>query len=335
MKARTLISRPLAVMTLAVLLIPAVFFGAAPSAPGTAYAQGQVKGDIVIFHAGSLSLPLQAAAREFEAGHPGVRVIMESSGSRDAARKVTDLGRRADIIASADYTVIKTLMMPEYADWYISFAGNEMVIMYTHQSRYAKEISGANWYDVLLRPGVEFGHSDPNADPCGYRALLTWKLAEKFYGKPGLYDRLSAARPLKNIRPKETDLIALLEAGELDYVFIYRSVAEQHGFPFVKLPDQINFKSAKYEDFYATVSVALNGKKPGEVITQIGQPMVYAVTIPSNAPNRTGAVEFLKFLLGPQGQKIMRDNGQPPIVPPKASDVTKIPAELRPLVEGE
>lgn len=182
---------------------------------------------------------------------------------------------------------------------------------------------------------MEFGHSDPNADPCGYRALLTWKLAEKFYGKPGLYEKLSAACPIKNIRPKETDLIALLEAGELDYVFIYRSVAEQQGFPFVKLPDQINLKSSKYEDFYATVSVVLNGKKPGEVITQIGQPMVYAVTIPRNAPNRRGAVEFLKFLLGPRGQKIMRDNGQPPIVPPKASDITKIPAELRPLVEGE
>ena len=49
----------------------------------------------------------------------------------------------------------------------------------------------------------------------------------------------------KFIRPKETDLLALLEAGEIDYLFIYRSVAQQHGLKMILLDDAMNLKAAK------------------------------------------------------------------------------------------
>ena len=139
-------------------------------------------------------------------------------------------------MASADSEVIRTLLMPVYADFCIDFSTNEMVIMYTGKSRYAEMINIQNWMKVLLRPEVEYGHSDPNSDPCGYRALLTWQLAEKHYRMPGLYQRLKDKMPDKNIRPKETDLIALLETRELDYIFIYRSVAIQHQAKYLLLP---------------------------------------------------------------------------------------------------
>lgn len=301
---------------------------------GTIFADKDISGEIIIFHAGSLSIPFADLEKAFEAKYSGTDVIREAAGSRTTARKVTDLGRRADIVASADYTVIKNLMIPEFADWYINFATNEMAIMYTPHSRYAGEINADNWYKILLRPGVEYGHSDPNADPCGYRSQLVWKLAEKYYQEPGLYSKLVEGCPDRNVRPKETDLIALLEAGELDYIFIYRSVARQHGLPFVELPEKINLKTDKYSDFYATVSFEVTGKKPGEMITQTGKPMVYGITIPNVAQNKEGAVEFVKFLIGPEGQRIMRKNGQPPIVPVEANDPERVPPELRPFVVG-
>ncbi|PNR94211.1 molybdenum ABC transporter substrate-binding protein [Petrotoga sp. HWH.PT.55.6.1] len=301
---------------------------------GTLMMAEDITGEIVVFHAGSLSVPFAQIEKAFESQYPGTDVIREAAGSREAVRKVTDLGREADVIGSADYTVIENLMIPEYTEWYINFANNEMVIMYTEDSRYKDEINSDNWYEILLRPDVEYGHSDPNADPCGYRSQIVWKLAEKYYKVDSLYKKLADNCPPKNVRPKETDLIALLEAGELDYIFIYKSVALQHRMPYVELPEQINLKSTKYADFYATASFDVTGKEPGEMITQIGQPMVYALTIPNNAPNLQGAIAFIKFVIGPQGRAIMEENGQPSINPPEGVNIEKAPQELQDFLKG-
>ena len=289
------------------------------------------KQELKVFHAGSLSVPFDEIESEFEEKYPEFDVKRESAGSRDTVRKVTDLNKKADIIASADYTVIDELMIPEFSDWYVNFATNEMVIMYNPESKRSDEINKNNWYKILLDKTVEYGHSEPDADPCGYRSQLVWKLAENYYNEKNLYDDLASSISKKNIRPKETDLLALLETGELDYLFIYRSVAKQHDHPFVELPDQINLKTNKYSDLYKKVSFDVIGKEPGEKITKIGQPMVYGVTIPKNAPNKEGAVKFMKFLLGKEGKKIMNDNGQPSVEPLETNDYDKLPTELKDL----
>ena len=237
-------------------------------------------------------------------------------------------------MASADYTVIENLLLPDYADWNISFATNEMAIMHREDSKYAKEINGTNWHEILLRKGVEYGHSDPNCDPCGYRSQLVWQLAEKYYQVPGLYKKLRDKCPKRNVRPKETDLIALLEAGQIDYLFIYRSVCEQHQMPFVILPEEINLKSAAHKSFYKQASIKVTGKRPGEFIKKTGKPMVYGIVVPKNAPNKEAAIAFVAFVVGPEGRKIMRRNGQPPVSPPKATGkVDLMPSALKELVK--
>lgn len=285
--------------------------------------------EVKILHAGSLSIPFKDMAAAFMAKYPRYKVLLEGHGSRTCARQITDLKRQVDVMGSADSAVIRNLLMPEYAAYCIDFTTNEMVIMYTEKSKFADSINGDNWYEILLKPGVQYGHSDPNADPCGYRSILTWQLAEKHYKVEHLYKKLSDTMPKKNIRPKETDLIALLEAGELDYIFIYRSVAEQHHSKYVILPDEINLKSAGLKDFYMTAMVEITGKKPGQWLEKKGAPMVYGVTIPVNAPNREGGIRFLEFLMGKEGQDIMAKNGQPQIIPPRVDNKEKLPEELK------
>ncbi|MFO7815201.1 MAG: tungstate ABC transporter substrate-binding protein WtpA [Halanaerobiales bacterium] len=294
-----------------------------------------ISGELTIFHAGSLSIPFKEMEKVFEEKYPRVDVKREADGSRTTVRKVTDLERKADLVASADYTVIEELMIPEYTDWYISFATNEMVIMYTPYSKYKEEINSDNWYNILLKEDVEYGHSDPNADPCGYRSQLVWKLAENFYNKENLHNDLDKGCPPNNVRSKETDLIALLESGSLDYIFIYRSVAEQHEMPFVILPDRINLKTNKYSDYYKKAEFEVNGKKPGEKITKVGQPMVYGITIPNNSPNKEAAQQFVEFVVSKEGQKILSDNGQPPLKPVVTNKINSLPESLKSQVKGE
>jgi len=319
-------------LTLALALVAGCSSHSAPTP--IAASESALEGKLIIFHAGSLSVPVQKLTKIFQAKHPNVTFETEAAGSRTTARKVSELGREADLVMSADYTVIDNLLIPDFADWNIQFARNTIVIAYTDRSKYADEINADNWYEILTREGVVYGHSDPNADPCGYRTLMVWQLAERYYRVPGLHRKLDEHCPPENVRPKETDLIALLQSGDMDYAFEYRSIAVQHGLRFVELPEEINLCCVEHADFYQQAKVEVSGREPGTSITKVGKPIVYGVTIPRNAPNPELAVEFVRFLLGPEGQAIMEEQGQPPIVPAVAcTGEEKLPASLRALVK--
>lgn len=298
-------------------------------------AQEELEGKLVVYHAGSLTIPFEALEKEFETMHPKVDIQRTAGGSAELARKVTELGDKVDVLASADYKVVETLMMPEYAKWNAVFAENAMVLMYSDKSKYADEINSDNWYEVLLRDGVNYGHSEPDLDPCGYRAVLLMQLAEKHYGQAGLADKLVAACPAKNIRPKSVELIAMLETGALDYAFEYESVALQHAaknsaFKYVSFPDEVNMSALALADFYKDATIELKGKEPGQTLTRVGEPIVYSLTIPSTATNSDLAVEFLKFFFDKdKGLKILEDNGQPIVYPVEVKGEENLPEGLK------
>ena len=166
------------------------------------------KEKVIIFNAGSLTVPLAAMEKEFETMHPNIDILREAGGSTKMARMISELNKPADIMASADYVVIDKTLIPKNAQWNIRFATNQLVLCYTDKSRFADEVNADNWYEILVRPGVVWGHSEPNLDPCGYRSLMVLQLAEKYYKKPGLYQRLIDNRPEKNVRPKSASKIA-------------------------------------------------------------------------------------------------------------------------------
>ena len=287
------------------------------------------KEDILVFHAGSLAVPFSKIEKTFEAKYPQYDVKREVSGSRKAARKVSDIKRAADVVASADYKVIDNLLVPNNAKFNVQFATNEMAIAYTKESKFASEITSENWTEIFLRDGVKVGHSNPNSDPCGYRSVFVTKLAESYYKKENFYKQLLDYKDdiYKNgaenkskiiVRPKETDLLALLEAHAIDYLYIYKSVAAQHGLEYITLPKEVSLKDEEFNTLYKDVSFKISGKKPGEYIKKTAGAMVYGITIAQNKKspqNKEGAVDFVNFVLSDAGQKIMIENGQGVINP--------------------
>ena len=200
------------------------------------------KEKVIIFHAGSLTVPFAKMEKIFEAAHPEIDILREAGGSTKMARMISELNKPADIMASADFKVIDKTLIPAKAAWNIRFATNQLVLCYTDESRYADEINADNWYKILAKKGVVWGHSDPNLDPCGYRSLMVLQLAEKYYNQPGLYDQLIANRPEKNVRPKSVELVSLLKTGNMDYAWEYLSVAVQHELKYVQLDDHIDLQ---------------------------------------------------------------------------------------------
>jgi len=295
------------------------------------------KEKVVIYHAGSLSVPFAEMEQKFEARHPTVDIIRKAGGSTKMARLISDQGDPADIMASADYAVIDKSLIPAKASWNIRFATNQLVLCYTDLSRHADEINPDNWYDILTRNDVAWGHSDPNLDPCGYRSLMVLQLAEKFYRAPGLYDRLIANRPKENVKAKAVELVKLLKSGKLDYGWEYLSVAAQHDLKYVRLDDQINLGNYKFDDVYKQAAVKVTGKTKGTWITRTGKSITYGVTLINDSPNPKDAVSFLQYLLDPAGGlKILKSMGQPPFVPARVStqnDYNILPPELKEIVE--
>ena len=265
------------------------------------------EGPLVVFNAGSLARPLRAALDSFAVSE-GVRFEQEQAGSLETARKLTELGRIPDVIALADHEIFPQLLVPEHTTWYARFARNRMVLAYTDRSRYADSITPDNWWRIMLRPGVETGHSDPNLDPAGYRSLLVMQLAERYYREPGLADRLRRAIPPRNIRPKEIDLVALLETGELDYAFQYESVARGASLDFIPLPDSVSLGNMRDSAFYKEAAVRVVGHRPGDSLTMRGTPVVYALSIPRRAPHPRLGERFVQFLVSNDGRRILRAN---------------------------
>jgi molybdate/tungstate transport system substrate-binding protein len=256
-------------------------------------------------NAASITRPIRAALDSFSA-RTGVKYELEPGSSLEIARRFTELNRTADVVFLADPEVFPQLMMPTYVHWYALFARNRIVLAYTNRSRGAGEINAENWRRVITRPGVEVGRSDPNADPSGYRTLLTMQLAEQHYHEPGLYARLLAAAPERNVRPREADQVGLLQTGELDYIWTYQNLAENDGLRFVKLPDQIDLGNPADSATYARVSTRVLGKRAGDTVTMRGAPILFAFTVPVRAENGDLAQRFAEYIVSADGRRVLR-----------------------------
>jgi molybdate/tungstate transport system substrate-binding protein len=152
-------------------------------------------------------------------------------------------------------------------------------------------------------------------------------LAEKYYNKPGLTEKMSSKNE-EYIRPKEVDLVALLESNAIDYMFQYKSVAIQHGLKYIELPKEINLSDPSKNDIYSSVSTEVAGSKPGIKMKVKGDYINYSITVLDNAPQKEEAVNFLEFLLSSVGMEIFKNNGQEPIIPFSTEQSEKLPSKL-------
>ena len=321
------------------LLIVIVIIGAAVGV-GIYYVLSQNVEGLKIFAAGSLAVPLEELNEKFEEKY-GVKVYLETAGSIQTVKKISELHMPGDIVAVADYNAIKDYLMPNYTSWFIKFAKNELVITYTSQSGYANEINESNWYEILSKGNVSVGFSSPNDDPCGYRAVMMFYLADLFYHKR-IFENIvenNTGIKLKSdmitvpsdpelittqgkvyIKQKSVDLLGDLETGNIDYAIEYMSVAKQHNLRYLRLPDDINLSNSSKSDFYNQAVVKL---ADGKIIH--GDAINYAITIPNTSEHKDLAIKYIQMLIGGEGNKILEECGQPPMYEAYGS----VPEELK------
>lgn len=316
---------------------------------------------LVIFHHGSPTPAIEAAEKAFTAKYPDIKVIREKDDALANMRKVTDLGKNADIVYTDDYSIIPPVMFPKYADFWIRYAHDEMTIAYANNSKYASEINGNNWYDILARRDVKWGIADPNAGPDGYFSLGQIMLSNLFYQNNKIFgnlitsntaisftqegDRYSVNCP-ENLSPKSAKVLIrpdpetlypMILAGDLDYAFGYMgSVIGEGpaGIRTVSLPAQVNLSDLSLvSSTYNRVSINLFSDRPDRKISIKLGAKANGLTIPLNAQNKEAAAHYLELFLGPIGQNALKGVHITPLDPAETNDLSKVPESLRPLLK--
>jgi molybdate/tungstate transport system substrate-binding protein len=241
-------------------------------------------------------------------------------------KAVTQLHQPDDVLGVADYSLIPKLMFPASATWYLGFVSNAITFAYTSHSKGASGLTSENWYKVLAEPGVHIGRSNPAADPSGYQTLQMLELANGYYNQPDLSASVLKNSPDSSVAETETSLIAALQSGQIDYLAIYTSTAQEEHLKYIALPPQINLSDPAMAAEYAKVSI-----DAGSLGTLTAKPIIYGLTIPASAPNAALGEKFISFVLSSQGQAIMHSNGFTVISPAQANPQDKVPASLQPL----
>ncbi|MBI5543037.1 MAG: extracellular solute-binding protein, partial [Deltaproteobacteria bacterium] len=151
---------------------------------------------------------------------------------------------------------------------------------------------------------------------------------------PDLAAKLTAAVPKERIGADESELLGLLETRAVDYAFLYRSTAEDHHLKHLILPPEINLSKPEFAARYAEVSVEVRMKQGDGRATLRGHPVTYGIAIPVNAANASEAEQFLAFLLGSEGQKVLRAAGLRPLNPAISRQAERVPEGLKGLLRA-
>lgn len=285
---------------------------------------------VSVAYAGSLvTLMERSVGPAFDA--TGYAFQGEAKGSTALANVIKSGLRTPDVFISADKAAVDSLRGAsgnDSAKWYATFAATRMQIAYSDKSKFADDFRAAAAGklaipDLLARPGIAIARTDPAQDPKGYRVLLVMNLAEKFYKKPGLASAvLGDQENAKQVLPEESALTRL-ESGEIDALWAYSLESVSRHLPVVELPTQINLGDPSHANEYASASVSVNGK------SYRGAPIVFALTIPTNAKDAAAGAAFVAFFLGPKGTALQSAAGLTKLTPVVTGDRDAIPETLR------
>jgi molybdate/tungstate transport system substrate-binding protein len=307
-----------------------------------------------ILGAGTLGPYFPSLASALVNETPGISAPTASQtyeGSLDITNAITGGTATADVAAVADYRLIPNLLEPKYAGWEIAWGATPEVLVYNPTISAFSGITSENWGTVLLAAlhtkGVApFGVWNASTDPNGYNEIFSMMLqgmlfdsgnisqiySQLYSGAPGA---LAIPNPTLTLPEHESQAATLVETGVVSAVITYRAFAVANVGP------DLNYVSFNpIVGLSANNSTALSdyAKLSTSIITSSGgiasvypAPVLFAITVPLNAPNPALGVAFLHLLLSPQGQAIITKNGAfTPIFPGWSDRPSAVPSELAP-----
>jgi molybdate transport system substrate-binding protein len=241
---------------------------------------------LTVFAAASLSESFTEIGRAFEKADPGVTVRFNFAGSQQLAAQL-EQGAVADVFASADMRWLQYVgELGKLAGVPCVFAGNRIVVIVPK-----KNPAHIERLRDLERHGVKIVMATPAAPVGRYAGAVLAKLAHTPGFPPDFPKRVR-----DNVVSQEENVkavVAKVQLGEADAGFVYHTdvtpeVARQ--VRVFEIPDRAQAQ------------------------------VTYPVGVLKDAPQSEAAQAFVDFLLGQEGQEILKRHGLlPPPVPVSAT----------------
>ena len=253
---------------------------------------GAAASELNVFHADSLAGPMRALKKAFEAKHADVTLNLTSGVSRDLARRILN-GDACDVFAPSSPAVIDQDLMnqklagsdKDAATWYVVFSANEMVVITAKGNPL-----GIRQVSDLAGPQVKFVRVTGEKDLATGRTIEFLRRSAAQEGKPDLVQKIVDSAPADAAKPVTVpDTVSAVKEGRANAGVVYYSaaLAARNDVDIIRFPDSVNLSEA----------------------------IRNAATVPGTALNAKEATAFVGFLLSAEAQNILRETGQPPLVP--------------------
>ncbi len=234
----------------------------------------QIRGEIVVFAAASLTDAFAEIAQAFQQKYPGATVRFNFAGSSQLRTQLAH-GARADVFASADWKNMQGAQQDgTVAGEPKVFVRNEPVIVVPANGPARIAALGD-----LAKPGVRLVLAAEDVPIGNYaRQILDKASQDPQYGSD------FASRVLANVVSEETNVkaaVTKVALGEADATFAYRT-------------------DAITPDMRGAVKVI-------DIPSQFNVVAEYPIAVVENAPNPGGAQVFVDFVLSPEGQRILAE----------------------------
>jgi ABC-type molybdate transport system substrate-binding protein len=142
----------------------------------------------------------------------------------------------------------------------------------------------------LAKPDVKFVRVTGEKDLATKRTVVFLQKAAALEGQPALAQKIVDGAAVDPAKPNSVpDTVRAVREGKAHAGVVYFSaaVAARNDVDIVRFPASVN----------------------------LSDEIRNAATVPGAAKNQKAALDFVKFLLSVEGQTILKDTGQPPVVP--------------------
>ena len=310
------------------------------SATGTSSSQGA---PLVSYSADAYATEVTALLNGFSSS-TAVQVAPVKSGGSTADASAIKAGAPDDVFVSASLGATSSQYLGNLtANWAIEFATDQLVLAYSNSttqtaattniiglsSTAIKSNATSDWNDfftTLVGGTVKVGISAPAQDPAGLRAWLALEAAGYLYSGGNQQAYVSALLSNKDnvTAASAADLVAPLQAGDIQFLFTYRSTAISNELNYIALDSHVNLGTPSLGPFYSQFSYADSAG-----VTQ-GGPIAICVTVPLSAVNTAEALRFVQYVV--QNAKSLSTFGLVPLTPSLLYESMPPPAAIQQLI---
>jgi molybdate/tungstate transport system substrate-binding protein len=221
----------------------------------------------------SLAGPIRSVAHAYMAAGDGtIRLEVWDGSKTDASLRSS--ASIPDVVLADGVAVDVHLQTPvshPVVSWFATFATSPLVVAFKASSATSK-VTATTWYALMAKPGI--GHLDPTQDPEGSAATTAIQAAAQWNHDPTDLRLLSEPSD----EGPGSALIARVKGGTLFGAMVYENQAKTAG-----------LLSAPIKSLLTNAN--------------------YTVTIPTGSKQRSGATQFIEFLLSSTGRALLEKSG--------------------------